>query len=586
MKIFRKPRKLALITLAVVVIAVALFYLEEDWRGKRAWIACKSELEGKGFVLDWNQFMPPPIPDDQNFFTASTNILIRFRHARTPAETDAATQLQWLPTSWHDYPSPFNSAKAKPLVVAELRFLPSAPAAGASAKVDQTANFDDPAARLRVLESIEKNVGRSLPGATGIRLSELQMSNLVPVRIALRAGTQPAIDNLQTVFSATQVTNLGSVRIEAGSNGTMQVRLTDVSAVAAADYLKWSDQFIPAFDEIRAALQRPYAMLPGDYSAPGTIPIPNFVALRAVSQILAQRAQCHLLVQDPDTAFREITLVHELCRILQRPPTGQPETLVESMINVAITGLYVNAIADGLRLHTWGKPQLMAFQDQLKGIDLPCWVAAGFRFEVAASVRTLGSAKPADLFKYLFQDEPASSRGSVSWILELVPRGWYYQNLAVAARLASQNLDGLDLPDNLMHPAKVEHNTWEVHRTLRHFSLWSLWARIAIPNASRAFQNTAYNQTLVNEAQIACALERYRLIDGDYPASLDVLAPQFIEKPPHDLIGGKPLHYRRSDAGKFVLYSVGWNERDDGGHPGLDHQGHEDHQIGDWVWPN
>jgi len=28
---------------------------------------------------------------------------------------------------------------------------------------------------------------------------------------------------------------------------------------------------------------------------------------------------------------------------------------------------------------------------------------------------------------------------------------------------------------------------------------------------------------------------------------------------------GQPLHYRRANAGQFVLYSVGWNERDDGG---------------------
>ena len=41
--------------------------------------------------------------------------------------------------------------------------------------------------------------------------------------------------------------------------------------------------------------------------------------------------------------------------------------------------------------------------------------------------------------------------------------------------------------------------------------------------------------------------------------------PRFIEKLPHDIIGGKPLKYRRTDDGHFVLYSIGWNETDDGG---------------------
>ena len=64
---------------------------------------------------------------------------------------------------------------------------------------------------------------------------------------------------------------------------------------------------------------------------------------------------------------------------------------------------------------------------------------------------------------------------------------------------------------------------------------------------------------------MAIALERYRLAHGEYPESLDVLAPQFMAKLPHDIINGQPLHYRRTSDGQFVLYSVGWNETDDGG---------------------
>jgi hypothetical protein len=87
-------------------------------------------------------------------------------------------------------------------------------------------------------------------------------------------------------------------------------------------------------------------------------------------------------------------------------------------------------------------------------------------------------------------------------------------------------------------------------------------------------------------ARTAIALERYRLAHGEYPGSLDALAPQFMEKVPHDIIGGQPLHYRRTNDGQFVLYSVGWNETDDGGvvvfakgsTPSVDIN------QGDWVW--
>jgi len=54
----------------------------------------------------------------------------------------------------------------------------------------------------------------------------------------------------------------------------------------------------------------------------------------------------------------------------------------------------------------------------------------------------------------------------------------------------------------------------------------------------------------------------------------------------YDVIGGKPLHYRRTDDGKFSLYSIGWNETDDGGQIGLTESGYTDTTKGDWVWPN
>ena len=63
--------------------------------------------------------------------------------------------------------------------------------------------------------------------------------------------------------------------------------------------------------------------------------------------------------------------------------------------------------------------------------------------------------------------------------------------------------------------------------------------------------------------------------------------PQFIEKLPHDIIGGQPLHYRRTDDGKFLLYSIGWNETDDGGQPSPSGEnGWIDFTKGDWVWQN
>ena len=105
--------------------------------------------------------------------------------------------------------------------------------------------------------------------------------------------------------------------------------------------------------------------------------------------------------------------------------------------------------------------------------------------------------------------------------------------------------------------------------------------RPALGAGARRF---AYAQSSVNLARTAIALERYQLAHGTYPGSLDALVPQFIARLPLDVINGQPLRYRLEANGPFVLYSVGWNEADDGGEVGRIKYGTPDISEGDWVW--
>ena len=107
-----------------------------------------------------------------------------------------------------------------------------------------------------------------------------------------------------------------------------------------------------------------------------------------MSQALGAVAQANLLRDDPKSAIDQLTLIHEMRRLLEGPPNGQPETLVASMINVAIAGPYVNMIRDGLRLGAWREPQLEVLQRQLAELDLPKFVRRSFECEAASAVTT------------------------------------------------------------------------------------------------------------------------------------------------------------------------------------------------------
>ncbi len=107
-----------------------------------------------------------------------------------------------------------------------------------------------------------------------------------------------------------------------------------------------------------------------------------------------------------------------------------------------------------------------------------------------------------------------------------------------------------------------------------------------LPALGKVSLKAAKAQTAADQAALACALERFRLTNGQFPEKLDALAPRFIDNIPNDVISGQPLKYRRLDEGKFLLYSVGWNETDNGGTVVLTREKSRtvDFTQGDWVW--
>lgn len=66
---------------------------------------------------------------------------------------------------------------------------------------------------------------------------------------------------------------------------------------------------------------------------------------------------------------------------------------------------------------------------------------------------------------------------------------------------------------------------------------------------------------------LAIALAAYRVDHGRYPTKLAALVPTYLAKVPRDLFSGRPLKYRRRKDGGVLLYSVGPDDKDEGGNP-------------------
>ena len=178
---------------------------------------------------------------------------------------------------------------------------------------------------------------------------------------------------------------------------------------------------------------------------------------------------------------------------------------------------------------------------------------------------------------------PSITDKARGFVLRHMPTGWMYLEQAeyqnrfdecVAPAFALEQ--GHVYPKKLLPATPVVFAVWQ-HRLLADLVLYS--SRFLCRKA-------ALSQTGVNQARIACALERYRLVKSEFPAALEDLASQGLLNIPSDIITGQPMKYRRTPAGRFLLYSVGWNERDDDGKAVVDPRTKSpDPDQGDWVWP-
>jgi len=570
-----------LFILACLATLLALGYTAAKAHGKRVWENCRQELEAKGASLDWAAYIPPPVPDEQNIFKAPKMAEWFVRNSsgigqfQGPASTGPLPPISGLPYG-----------NTNTILIAELKVsLPVS--AEASAKSNTVWQLDSSEARADADKLLRDVLGQTAPGMQGpfIFLSR-SLDQTKATHISLRADAPPTAETIRELFPSDKtLPRTSRLRTESSGSNSFRVLLSPPVWIAAGDYVAWTDQSAPNLDLIRSALKRPYARMDGDYQRPFAMPIPNFITVRHVAQALAQRTECYLLIGQPEDALRELTLLHDLGRLLKAEPTGKPMSLVSAMIHVAISGLHAATIAEGLRLQGWRDPQLAAIQQQLKETNLlPSFIQA-FETERAGFCRTLESFGTGELFNlfspgrmnYSVWDKIKNPRFLIS---ESMPRGWVYQNMATIALVDQKAIESVDLSNRRVLSIRADAFAREVENSFKHFSPYRVLASIAIPNSIKATQALARNQTWVNQAFIACALERFHQAHGKYPENLDALVPQYASTLPRDIINGQSFKYRPTAAGGFALYSVGWNEKDDGGVAATNPSPSE----GDWLW--
>lgn len=361
--------------------------------------------------------------------------------------------------------------------------------------------------------------------------------------------------------------NAWAAAIQGASATTGDAEVTDPVRAAniILDNLKSCE---PTLAELRSAAARRYCRFNiayEEWDKPAVLEkLSQHVSLtKWLSRLLTLHAQAEMVAGHSDEALKDISVMFRIDDGLKVEPV-----LISQLVRLACATLMLHSVGEGLAEHRWSEAQLQVLQERLSRIDLP-----------ASTVLAL----------YGERDICMNSRFDQGY---LVPRGWNrLEQLNLNRAFNETVLPRIDLARREISPS-VSHSmdlSFQSSYNAKGFSAFihhDIMAIMTLPGYAHVGEKVAFAQSKVDMAMVACALERYRLAQGQYPDTLIALVPRFAAALPHDIINGQPLKYRRTENGRFTLYSVGWNEKDDGGVAVATKTNppRQDQLQGDWVW--
>ena len=354
----------------------------------------------------------------------------------------------------------------------------------------------------------------------------------------------------------------------------------------AADVLLALSKFEDNRKLLLSTASRPRARFWINWDAGPAMLLPHLARMKGTAQYLSLHATAALQAGDKQTAIQDLQMLSRLLDVIRDEPV-----LISHLVRIAVSQIALQTVWEGLADRQWSDADLNLLQRELTHLDFLADYKTAMVGEKACSIWVVDYVHKAGLTGWnelLNTDHEGSNRGDIEKFLagatfELIPSGWFDQNKLSLCRFHDQYiLPSVNEQQHRIEPAMVKVS--EVAIPKHSSSPYDLLSRLYLPAYGRAAERFARAQSSIDLALTACALERYRLAKGQFPDTLDGLAPQFIDKLPVDVITGAPLKYHRNPDGNFVLYSVGWNEIDDGGKIVATKTGNPDPNRGDWVW--
>ena len=252
-----------------------------------------------------------------------------------------------------------------------------------------------------------------------------------------------------------------------------------------------------------------------------------------------------------------------LARLARQLPDARSTVRVQVLLTRSLQPLW-----EGLSQRAWTEPQLAAFQHELAGFNLLADYTNAVRRVVLAHIE-VWRAIPDSTNSYALPCRQSDGGYPREPAWQLQPRAWWFESCIQLYNAGRNAIEQVDAAAGRIQQAMN----------------WSDLSGLPLDSPSRELlqqsfwwganpASVAFAQTSVNQAIIACALERFRLANGVYPDTLEQLVPALLARVPHDAVSGRPIIYQPPANGSFILRGVGPNGIDDRKNKCSD----------DWLW--
>jgi hypothetical protein len=307
--------------------------------------------------------------------------------------------------------------------------------------------------------------------------------------------------------------------------------------------------------------------------------LPNVQKCREVAAALASRAILRVAEEQENDAWQDLLACHRLGRLLARGAT-----LIEMLVGIAIDGNSSDtdvAFLDHAKLTS--AQVLECWHDLRKLPSMPPVadkIDLGERFNLLEILML--TARHGTAFLEGMKDNSAPPKGN-KFAAKLFTRSI---NWDPAFRKANRWYDryctGLRIPDRgarVQEMAAIAQDAKTLKRQVtatgfieksfmgsesRGEMIGNIMIAMMLPAFDKIQGAAERCEQWQRNLHLAFALAAYQRDHGQYPATLDELAPKYLEQIPDDLFSGKPLIYCQEDHG-FLLYSVGLNGIDEDG---------------------